>query len=155
MKYEMSNNGDYYYRTMPEERPEDDREPRADEIKLEAVKPGTYNYSYSNSASQGALIDETEGFPRFVNKNKFEIHSAYSDRLQMWDHKRMEKVCEMIGGGDQVWAYKVPGKDLRKIAQVAFNLKSEPEHVRFIHYFNVATGYSCPVILAICKKEKA
>jgi len=125
-------------------------------VVLMEVQPRTDYYHYSNPTSQNALICETSGFPEAYDKHEYECHSAYSDRLQQWDAKHYDKLCKLIGAGDQVWAYTLSGKSqeqLKKIAQFAFNLKELPEFVRFIHCFNVATGYSCPVIEAICKKK--
>lgn len=46
---------------------------------------------------------------------------------------------------EQAWAYSLQcfsDEKLREIAQVAFDLSEPPEHVRFIHAFNVSNGYS-------------
>jgi len=132
------------------------RPPTVNEIVLE-VKPPCGNYSYSNPASQGALIAETSDFPFYLNKITHECHSAYSDRLCSWDSKHFDRLCALIGGGDQVWAYRLWGagdQRLKEIAQFAFHMDELPGHVRVIHYYNVSSGYSCPVIVAIARKKK-
>ena len=120
------------------------------------VKPSTYHYSYSNPESQNALAKATAGFPDFIRRNDYDVHSAYSDRLCSWDAKRFDEVCKLLGG-DQVWAYKAQAmndSELKEVAKIAFDLKELPDHVRIIHTYNVSNGYSCPVIEALCKKGK-
>jgi len=130
---------------------------KAHEFRMDKVKPPTYYYSYSEPASQGALICETSDFPIVFNRNTVEIHSAYSDRMQGWDSKHYQELCNMIGAGEQSWHIMKGFGDqkLREIAKFAFKLDVLPLHVRIIHYYNVATGYSCPVIVAVCRKQKA
>lgn len=82
--------------------------------------------------------------------------SAYSDRIAMWDSVRLQRACEIADSGDQGWAYALPklrDKKLREFAQVALDLPSLPLHVRVVHHFNVATGYSCPTVEAVIEKQ--
>lgn len=85
--------------------------------------------------------------------NGSKICSAYSDRIQSWDADRFKRASEIAGGYCQIWAYKLPGlgdEKLKEFAAVALNLEDKKIWaVRCIHYYNVATGYSCPVIQAI------
>lgn len=124
-------------------------------VRMEEPKPRTHQYSYSNSASQGALICETRGFPDYYMPETEDCHSAYSDRMAGWDSARFQRACNIAGSGDQAWAYRLPGlgdEGLRQFAQECFGLAKPPEHVRVIHYYNVSNGYSCPVVVAISKK---
>lgn len=116
------------------------------------VKSPVYNYSYSNELSQNALICTTANFPSFINPKEFELCSAYSDRLAGWDYAHYQELCKMVGCGEQAWAYKLSGlgdEKLKEIAKFAFKKTKFPIHVRFIHAYNIATGYSCPIIQAI------
>lgn len=125
--------------------------------RFERPKPPTGWYSYSNEASQGALICETPGFPAGHNDD-VDVHCAYSDRICQWDRERYLRACKIAGGGDQSWGSclrAASAKTLKEFAVEALNLPSSPMHVRVIHYYNVATGYSCPVVMAICEKHLA
>lgn len=124
-------------------------------IRLQRPKPPTAYYHYSNPESQNSLIVETPGYPDFYTPTKEEIHSAYSDRMWSWDAKRMERACKIAGGGDQNWASCLRGATadlLRTFAKECFGLKKKPKHVRVVHHYNVATGYSCPTVEAISDK---
>ena len=124
--------------------------------KIDRPKPRTDYYHYSNEASQGALICQTNGFPDYYNPKIEEIHSAYSDRIAQWDYARLERACKIANGGEQAWAYRLPSLSIEKLkefAKEALGCPVLPKHVRAIHYYNVATGYSCPVIEAICDKN--
>jgi len=114
-------------------------------------------FHYSNPNSQNALITETADFPDCYDPATEDVSEAYSDRMWSWDAKRMEEACKIAGGGDGVWAYQLPqlsNDKLREFAKVALNLPVLPKHVRAVHWFNVATGYSCPTVLAIYAKAK-
>jgi hypothetical protein len=123
--------------------------------RISPVKPRTDYYHYSRDDSQGALICQTKGFPNYFNGAIQDYCSAYSDRIMSWDYDRFEKACDIAGGGDSVWAYRLPslseGK-LKEFAQVALNLSNLPTHVRVVHWFNVSSGYSCPTVEAIVDK---
>tara|TARA_B100002049_G_C16084874_1_gene378881 strand:- start:66 stop:548 length:483 start_codon:yes stop_codon:yes gene_type:complete len=124
---------------------------------LTEPKPRCNYYHYSNQNSQGALICQTKGFPGWFDESIDNISSVYSDRLRGWSDGRSEAVDKIIGIGDQGWATKLPllGDDkLKEIAQVAFELQEQPTHVQVIHYYNDASGYSCPVIIAIYPKTE-
>ena len=121
---------------------------------IDRPKPRTDYYHYSNPNSQGALIC---GYvPDYFDPKTESYHANYSDRLYQWDAKNYAKACNFAGGYEQIWAYKLPQltqKQLFKFAKIILKLKSTPKHVRIIHYYNVATGYSCPVVEVICNKE--
>lgn len=121
------------------------------------VKPQTYYYHYSNPDSQGALIGETSGFPDFYFPSETIVHSAYSDRLRSWDSKRYDKACKLFGSYEQGWAQRFESVDtltLKKFAKILFKMKSLPYAVRLVHYYNVSSGYSCPVVIALEHKKK-
>lgn len=143
-----------HHRRFPEQRKK--RTVPAGWHELTEPKPRTYQYSYSNEASQGALICETAGFPDAYNPATHECHSAYSDRMASWDNKRFVEACKLAGGGDQAWAYRLPAlspQKLREFAQFALKLESPPAHVRIVHHYNVSNGYSCPTVEAITEKK--
>ena len=122
------------------------------------VKPRTHYYHYSHPESQGALITQTLGFPEQYEPSTHDFHCAYADRIQSWDSARFDNACKLAGTGEQGWAYKLPSmsdEQLREFAKVALNLPAMPEHVRIVHYFNVASGYSCPTVEAITASEAA
>jgi hypothetical protein len=105
-------------------------------MNIHPCKPPTHHYSYSNPASQGALIAQSSRWPtakpeqtrRYASaygdtylepddtKQQesaqvpagHRIASAYSDRLSSWDTARYRLICDAAGGGDQNWAYSVP-----------------------------------------------
>jgi hypothetical protein len=140
-----------------ERREKPPRKLRANEVRLEKAGPQTYRYSSSNPASQDALICETDDFPEVMNTKTHECVSEYSDRLAEWDYEHYKKLCDLIGTGDQGWATKLQvlsPQRLLEIGKFAFKRDVLPDHVRFIHTFNVSSGYSCPVITAIFKIKK-
>jgi hypothetical protein len=119
-------------------------------VMLHKPKPRAFYNHYSNPASQGALICQTGGYPNRCDRDK--LHVAYSDRIAGWNYDRFKEACEIAGTGDQGWAEALPNLTnarLKEFAQVALNLPELPVHVRAVHHFNVATGYSCPTIEAI------
>jgi len=120
MRHNVYGNSGYFYEEEPRKRP--DRQPQVNEIIMLEVKPKTDHYHYSNPDSQGALVAETADFPFFVDKNVYEVTSAYSDRLQSWDSKHFNSLCALIGGGDQVWTSRLAEANdqrLREIGQFA------------------------------------
>ena len=124
---------------------------RDDIIVFDDPKPPVGYYHYSNKDCQGALICETKNFPRWVEKEKFEVHSAYQDRLREWDRKHFEKAHEGMKGS---WESKLPSfssEKLKKFAKVLLKLDKLPTYVRFVYYYNQSSGYSCPMVLAIYK----
>jgi len=125
---------------------------------LNVPKPSGVYYHYSNEDSQGALIRQTEGFPGWFDASVDNVNSVYSDRL---NSERATRTNNIIGGQDCVWSCRLKHAGdlkLKQAAQAALGLVELPTHVQVIHYFNVSTGYSCPVIAAIypkTEKEKA
>jgi len=124
---------------------------------LPRPKPKTYSYHHSNPNSQNALICETRNFPDYYNPQTHEISGAYSDRLREWDNEHFKKTCALGKGSDCVWSSRLPKlspQKLKKFAKHALKLDTLPTHVRIIHHFNVASGYSCPTVTSICKIKK-
>ena len=120
-------------------------------------QPPTHSYHYNYPESQGALMAQTSNWVGFYWPAKQELHCAYSDRLQSWDGKRYARLCKQMGTGEQGWARVLQGmsdEDMRKAAQIAFDLPTLPDQVRFVHHYNVSSGYSCPTIEAICAKAE-
>jgi len=133
---------------------EEDIPDRDDIIIFSQPKPSCDYYHYSNEQSQGALICETAEFPRWVEREKFEVFSAYQDRLREWDFANFEKVNKKIGG---FWEYELPkfsDVKLKEIVKDFLELDRLPEHVRFVYYYNVSSGYGCPMFIAVFKKIK-
>lgn len=122
-------------------------------VLFDVPKPRSHYNHYSNPASQGALICETLGFPEWFRKDSEQVSSAYSDRIAGWDYARFERACKIAEHGDQGWAQYLPrlsSEKLKEFAAVALDIEDKTVlHVRAVHYFNVSTGYSCPLIIAI------
>jgi hypothetical protein len=111
-------------------------------------------YHYSNQQCQEYVVNKTINFP--INPNGYDIYSVYSDRLRRCDKKRYRKACRFIekGKGDQGWSYKVENfnsSKLKNLGRIVFGLKNV-DHVKFVHYFNVSSGYNCPLIIGLVKK---
>ena len=120
--------------------------------KIDRPKPRAYQCGYNNPESQGTLICQTVGFPDAWNPKTHDYHSGYSDRMHAWDAKRMNKACDFVEAGPQMWWYRLCPEQLPKFAQILFDLQEPADHVRAIYYYNVANGYDCPVIIALSKK---
>jgi hypothetical protein len=141
----------FYYRPTPVKRKELPLGARP----VMECEPPTHSYHYSNSRSQNSLICQTDNWDGFYFPDRQEMHSAYSDRLQGWDAARYRRLCEFIGTGEQGWPrllVTMTYDRMREAAQIAFDLPKLPLQVRFVHHYNVATGYSCPTIEAISEK---
>lgn len=150
----MSNNINYFYPTCRNFRPKVKVPLGAKEF--DQIKPQTDYYHYSNPDSQGALIGETYGFPDFYFPSRQTVHYAYSDRLRGWDTLTFDKACKLIGGYEQIWAYKFNlalDETKMEFARILFNLDKPPVAVRMVHYYNVSSGYSCPVVIAVEDKS--
>ena len=124
--------------------------------RIEPAKPQVSHYSYSNQASQGALIVQAGGF-HWYNPKTEEYIVAYADRICSWDSERFSRACKIAGSGEEAWAYHLPGltnDKLIEFAKVALNLeKRKVLSMRVVHWYNVASGYSCPTVEAIVAKE--
>lgn len=112
-----------------------------------------YNDPYgSGTIIRGGFRYGDEKYSAQIPDNA-EVASAYSDRMQTWDAKRYDRACQIAGGYEQIWAYKLPSlgeKKLLEFAAVALNLEDkEVLSARVTHHFNVTTGYSCPTVEAI------
>lgn len=122
-------------------------------VKFEQPKPKTHYYHYSNRACQGALIHETSGFPKSIDTAEHESVDGYQDRIRGWNPDGFEKASELLKGP---WEHTLPhlsDEKFKEFAKVLFERTTLPLHVRAIYYYNVSSGYSCPYILAIYKKE--
>ena len=114
-------------------------------------KPPCGYYHYSNPQCQGALICQTANFPH-KQKSNFEIHDGYTDRIQGWHPKGTDEAYKFLEGNIP---YTLPTKsDEAKLefCRLLFELKVKPIHMRAIYYYNLATGYDCPYIIAISEK---
>ena len=123
--------------------------------RLERPKPPSGYCHYSNPDSRGSLIVETPDFPPGYRPAKEEYFCTYSYRIAGWDLARFKAACDIAGGGDQTWAYRLPGlpmKALLEFAKVALGLAVQPKHVRVVHHYNVSNGFSCPTVEAIWDK---
>lgn len=121
--------------------------------RIDRPKQSTYYYHYTNESSQGALI--CGYLPDYFNPKTENYTASYSDRLYSSDAENYNKVCQSIGAFEQIWAYKLPllsDKELKQFAKDILKLTVIPTYVRVVHFYNVATGYSCPVIEAIYSK---
>jgi len=115
------------------------------------AKPKVDYYHYSNSNSQGALLRQTAAFPRHVDTEYFEIFDAYTDRLAQWDYDLYRKACDDMG----CRLAQATDEQLKKFCQTVFKKDYLPEHVRVVYYYNVSSGYDCPRIDAIFRREQA
>lgn len=110
-----------------------------------------FHYSCSNPDSQGALIAETSGFPRQVSDREFRVYDVYLDRA--WQETRYKLAMETIGNV-AVESVSWGEARLKRFARVLFQEVVNPEHVRLVYYYNVATGYSCPYVLAVFGRNR-
>lgn len=123
-------------------------------LELAKPKPRVEHYHYSNEKSQGALLVETDDFPETIDLETHGIHSAYEDRISEWDQERYQATRE-IAGGPWMSARDLSDEELRGFAKVAFGMEEPPCHARIIHYYNVSSGYSCPLLEAVFQKRQA
>lgn len=124
--------------------------------RLMDVKPPSHYNHYSNPNSNGALIIEA-GRGDYYFKNKEEVCSGYSDRFQMWNAEHYSELCKKIGTGEQAWARALLNhseESLLNIGQFAFKKNKNPIYVRFVHWYDVSSGFSCPSIEAIFEKDE-
>lgn len=112
-------------------------------------KPPVGYYHYSNPSCQGALLRETKSFPNAID-NDAKVADGYYDRIQGWHPKGYKAATELFKDQWYITALKsITDDELREYAQVMFELDWLPDHVRIIYYYNVATGYDCPYIIAV------
>jgi hypothetical protein len=109
----------------------------------------SYNH-YSNPSCQGTLLCETQNFPKSFNDKVYEENEAYTDRMAEWDYENYRKSMDIFKGGSME---KAKDKTLKEFAQIAFKKSVLPKHVRIIYYFNVSSGYSCPLVIALFNKK--
>ena len=114
-------------------------------------EPKTFYYHYSNKNSQGALMNETTSFPKSFDDKIHDCYDAYTDRLMEWDYNNYQKACKVLNS-DNTSLQNASDEKLVEFAHIALKTPIKPEHVRVIHYFNVSTGFSCPLIVAVFKK---
>ena len=113
------------------------------------VKPRVlpFQRNYNNHNSQGTLIRQTKNWLTAQKSPGVDVRSAYIDR--MWSHDN-EKYCQMIsamGGrkgqqcGIDGLVEKCADDVLIRSANMFFDVNVVA--VRWVYYFNVATGYPC------------
>src|SRR5574343_679706 len=146
---------------------------------IEPCKPPVYFYHYSNPESQGALMRQTEKWPlpeqafgcfqinknedifiyerdqsHFVNKkipvpDGLQIIAEYTDRMFQWDSKKYDKASKELPQG----GFKNASDD----QLISFCKVYWPNYdivaVRVIYFYNVATGFDCPVVEFLYKDK--
>lgn len=113
---------------------------------ISPVKPYAGRRHYSNPHCQGTLIKQTKNWPKLTKKGE-SVNSAYIDRMASWDREKFERfVVKLQGkkgqdcGLDQL-AEKATDKTLVESAKEYFG--DDITAVRWVYYFNRATGYPC------------
>ncbi len=137
---------------------------------IEPCKPPVRYYHYSNPTSQGALMAQTANWPRAMlmrHKRRMsnydprwplsedepvyervavpeglQIESAYTDRMQEWDWDKCGRAFKKLAPG----GFKNSSDEQLLAFCREYWLEWEIVAVRVIYYFNVATGYDCPVV---------
>lgn len=104
------------------------------------IMEGAYEPSFYEDRDE--RIDESVPVP-----DGLEIDCAYTDRMSSWDRDKYEEACKHL---DHRFQY-ASDDALRKFCSVFF--EREVVEVRVVFYFNVATGYDCPRIDYLYKKE--
>jgi len=116
-------------------------------MRIEPCKPPVGYYHYSNPASQGALMAKTTKWPKGHLPDGCGILDAYTDRMWEWDQDKAKRASEALGARSF--------KDASDEQLLAFSRVWWPDYeivaVRVVHYYNVATGYSCPRVDVIYK----
>lgn len=121
------------------------------------IRPRTGHRSYSNPDSQGSLITQTANWDDTRLIPSTEGNSAYIDRMQSWDRGRFHQMVAMMGGTavQQMGVDRVVenASDETLIEAAQFYFRKPIVAVRWIYYFNVATGYPCERIDYLVKEE--
>lgn len=151
---------------------------------IEPCKPPVDYYHYSNPESQGALMQQTANWPHAMSMRHtwhqdrtldglgcqvdgwfqddepvyervpvpegLQIESAYTDRMSEWDYDKCGRAFKELAPGGF--------KNSSDKQLIAFCKVYWPEWdivaVRVIYYFNVATGFGCPVVQVLYKEKK-
>ena len=111
---------------------------------LTIPKPSVCNYSYSNPESQGALMNEVN-FPNSFDPETTECWDIYTDRV---DYGRYREACKHLTHRLE----HTSRESLIPFAKTLMDIPVDPFAVRVIHHYNVATGCSCPYIIALWEK---
>ena len=146
---------------------------------IDPVKPAFWHRSYSNPDSQGTLITQTRNWPRgecteeraFYSFTGIEaetvrvdakpcrvpggldISGAYVDRMQMWDRKKWEKCVEYLPKNCGLNSALETATDEALLAMANTYFDDEVVAVRWVYYFNVATGYDCQAVQYLYKAK--
>lgn len=144
-------------------------------ITISPVKPPVDRYSYSNRASQGALIRQTWNWPRSCHRPEMFTHwgfacienddtpvtvpeglgidSFYMDRLSQSEWKTLMTPMSQnnTSGGGIVGLFQRCTEESLCKGVSAFS-KVNVTSVRVVYYFNEATGYDCIRIDYLYKK---
>ena len=118
-------------------------------ITFKEPKPKSHYNHYSNPASQGALMFETDNFPKQCSLDEFDALDGYTDRMQSWDYDQYQKACKVL---KKPLVDNSSENQIKEFCRIYWKQENQPEHVRVIHFFNVSTGYSCPFVIALFKK---
>ncbi len=142
---------------------------------IEPCKPPCGYYSWHNPESQGCLMAQTAQWPFVMSmrrsKNTYRndpfgppdepvyervavpaglnIESAYTDRMQSWDRDKCDRAFKQLAQGgfknsndEQLLSFaKTYWPDLDIVA------------VRVIYFFNVSSGYDCPVVEVLYREK--
>ena len=84
-----------------------------------------------------------------------ESGSSYVDRMQEWDRDKWQAFVDRLAGDRQMCLNQTvemaSDEELIESAKLYFGV--EVTSVRWVYYFNVATGYDCQRIDYLYKKE--
>lgn len=123
---------------------------------IDKVKPTTWNRHYSNQASQGTLITQTDNWPDRTGKGET-VTSAYIDRMETWDRTRFFEMVQMMGGkptqqcGIDSLAEKSTDETLLKAASHYF--QKDVNAVRWVYYYNESNGFPCERVDVVYRDE--
>lgn len=107
---------------------------------------------YTNPDSQGKLIKETKNFPLKLPRD-CKVYDAYSDRMMHWDQEKWREACSVFVGKSGLTHSIQNHPDETLIEFASIYTGKEVVAVRWLFHFNVASGYDCPCMIAIYKKE--
>lgn len=113
------------------------------------IKPPAGYLHYSNPDCQGSLMCATV---KWTNKpkNGYKMDSAYVDRMWSWDEAKWKKACAVFPKTNLNDAIRSSSEQtLIKFAKIYFD--KDIIAVRWVYYYNQATGYDCQRIDYIYK----
>lgn len=121
------------------------------------VKPPVGYYSYANPASQGSLLRATSKWPLLSKlKSGQASSSSYSDRLQSWNRDLWAKAIRKFSSRKGSLTYAIQSSTEESLIAMARVLypKWFIVAVRWVFYYNVATGYPCERLDIVYTLEK-